>query len=146
MHTHSAVFERQLYHDDAVLEVLVVDDEEEVLRLLGLALHNYCFRVRLADSGKKDVELFRRYHSYIDVVLTDVLMPGMDGPEMLAELRTIAPEIPVVFMTGGLGHYSNQDLIEMSGCDVLTKPFNSLEKIARQLLSAAVTGRLLPID
>ncbi len=123
---------------NAELEVLVVDDQAEVLRVLDMGLRLHGFRVRLAASGDEAVETFRRRQSTIDVVLSDVKMPGMDGPQTLVKIRAIAPEIPVLFMTANSGEYSTEYLTAMSGCAVLTKPFQSLAPVARNLRAAVL--------
>lgn len=123
---------------NAELEALVVDDQAEVLRVLDIGLRPHGFRVRLASSGHEAVEIFRRHRSTVDVVLSDVQMPGLDGPQTLVEIRALAPAIPVLFMTADSGEYSTQDLLAMSGCDVLTKPFQSLAHVARHLRAAVL--------
>ncbi len=135
-----AVFAQRRSRDDAALEVLVVDDEEKVLLLLGMALPIYGFRVRFASSGEKAIETFRQHRTTIDVILMDILMPGMDGPEALVEIRAMAPEIPVLFMTADSGDYSTQDLTVTSGYGIVAKPFQSLEYVAGQLQSAALAA------
>ena len=122
---------------DAELIILVVDDEEEVLHFLGIGLPICGFGVWLASSGDEALEIFREHQSTIDVVLMDVGMPGMTGPEALIEIRALVPGTSVVFMTADSGKYSTEGLMEMSGCDVLEKPFKSLDHVAQRLREAA---------
>ena len=71
----------------ANLAILVVEDDDAVCRMLGLALRGFGFSVQLASSGMQAVDIFRR--EPIDVVLMDVQMPDMDGPETFAALKAI---------------------------------------------------------
>ena len=106
--------------------VLVVEDEESVRTLVGRMLERTGYRVLLAPNGAAAVSLVGTRLSEVDLLLTDVVMPGMRGPELAAELRTIRPELPVVFMSG----YAAQDDPDASlpeGAVVVTKPFSLAE-------------------
>jgi CheY-like chemotaxis protein len=117
--------------------ILVADDELVVRSLLGVALRQHGFAVLLAGGGREALDLFRRHGGGIAVVLLDVRMPGMDGPQALAALRELDPSIPVVFMSGDTGSYDVEDLEAMGAAAVIAKPFGSLEGLARTLRQAA---------
>ena len=80
--------------------VLVVDDEEIVLRTAKLALERHGYAVLLADSGPAAIELLRTQGDQVSIVLLDVGMPGMSGQEVLAELRKIREDIQVIVSSG----------------------------------------------
>jgi CheY-like chemotaxis protein len=122
------------------LEVLVVEDEPGVLRLLGMALRMYGFNVRLAGDGAEGVKVFRHHRDTIDVVLMDVQMPGMDGPNAFALMRDINPSVRVLFMSGNTGVYAVEDLLALGALRVLSKPFSSLETIPQALREAVTQG------
>jgi CheY-like chemotaxis protein len=111
-------------------EVLVVEDEVAVLQMLGVALRHYGFEARLARSGQQAVELYRRHHDSIALVLMDVQMPGLDGPHTLAELQRVNPAVCAVFMSGHTGDYSAEDLLALGAARVLPKPFGNLADLA----------------
>jgi len=123
------------------LGVLVVDDEETVRRLLGKGMLAHGFTVWLASNSLAAVELFRTHHDAIDVVLLDVRMPVRDGPETLAALRELDPDIRFCFMSGDTGKYTEENLIALGALAVFCKPFR-LNELARQLKWIAPT----PID
>src|SRR5689334_22546953 len=95
--------------------VLVVDDDPMVLRLLLAALPGYGFTVWPASSGPAALEVYRRQREDIAVVLLDVRMPGLDGPQTLAQLQCLNPAVACCFMTGFAGNYSDEDLRARGG-------------------------------
>lgn len=121
--------------------VLVVDDEESVRRLLGKGMLAHGFTVWLASNSLAAVELYRTHHDAIDVVLLDVRMPVRDGPETLAALRELDPDIRCCFMSGDTGKYTEEKLIALGALAVFCKPFR-LNELARRLMWIAPT----PID
>jgi PAS domain S-box-containing protein len=80
--------------------VLLVDDEASIRDATGKALELFGYQVMTASNGAEAVSLFVRHRDSIDVVLTDMSMPVMDGPAMIAALRTLAPDIRVVASSG----------------------------------------------
>jgi DNA-binding response OmpR family regulator len=123
--------------DDATTtpEVLVVEDEAAVGDMLELALGQFGFTVYLARSGSQALEVFGRHGDTIEVVLLDVQMPELDGPGTLAALRRVNPSVPVVFMSGNTGRYSEQELLELGAARIFHKPFrlDELAQFLRQL-------------
>lgn len=121
-------------------EILVVEDEEQVRRMLAMALGHYGFTVLLAGCGAEAVELYRQHHDGIAVVLLDVQMDGLDGPGTLAALQEINPEVRCCFMSGHTGQYTSEGLLAMGAAHVLPKPFSSLDQLARTLRDVAAGG------
>jgi CheY-like chemotaxis protein len=117
--------------------VLVVDDEHVVRVLVQLALERSAYAVWVAASGWEAVRLYRRYRERIAVVLLDVCMPGLDGPETLAELRAINPDLRACFMTAYAGAYEPAELLRHGAACVIAKPFR-LDDLTRTL------GGLIP--
>jgi DNA-binding NtrC family response regulator len=114
--------------------VLVVDDEASVRGLLDSVLQRAGFQVHLAADAEEALELFRRVD--LDVVLADVVMPGMDGVTLLAELLEIATDVPVVLMTGFGSIDAAVDAMRRGASDYITKPFKRqrvIEAIERAL-------------
>ncbi len=80
--------------------VLLVDDEEAIREATGKALEIFGYRVMTAGNGAEAVSVFVRNRDAIAVVLTDMSMPVMDGPAMIAALRTIKPDVRIVASSG----------------------------------------------
>lgn len=119
--------------------ILIVDDEPAIRQLLELGLQMHGFQVWLASSGAEAVQLYQLHGSAIAVVLLDVLMPGLDGPQTLHALEQIAPNVRCIFMSGNLGKYREQDLLGLGARGVVAKPFvlENLAERLRQLAGAA---------
>ncbi|HEX6164558.1 MAG TPA: PAS domain S-box protein [Vicinamibacterales bacterium] len=80
--------------------ILVVDDEEPVLRMTTLVLESFGYRVLPAISGAEAETLFRRHQKDIKVVFTDMTMPGMDGATLIQKVRAIDPHARVIAASG----------------------------------------------
>jgi CheY-like chemotaxis protein len=113
--------------------ILVVDDVVAIGMMLDLALSQDGFAVRLATTGNEAIELYRKHHDEIALVLMDVQMSGMDGPATLATLQQINPELKCCFMSGSTGKYTSQELLDMGAVQVMMKPFVSLSILTRFL-------------
>ncbi|MFN8486745.1 MAG: response regulator [Caldilineaceae bacterium] len=87
--------------------VLVVDDEADVREAAIEILHSAGYRTLSAANGAEGIEIFRQHQAEIGVVLLDVLMPGLNGPETLENLRTLNPHIKVIMTSG----YSEQAIL-----------------------------------
>lgn len=106
--------------------ILLVDDEPLVLLALSRLLRNRGFEVLTADDGIEALETLER--EKIDIVLSDVCMPRMDGPRLISAMREHRPPIlcPVVMLTG-YGDSSDQALRELGALAVVGKPIASGE-------------------
>jgi len=103
--------------------ILIVDDDAAVGKLLELGLGAAGFSTRYLNSGPKAIEHFRQHHEAISAVLLDVQMPGLDGPQTLAQLKQIDPEVRACFLSGDLGKYSAEELLEHGAARIIRKPF-----------------------
>jgi DNA-binding NtrC family response regulator len=108
--------------------VLIVDDEPYILQLLEAFLGRQGFRVWLASNGAEALELYRSHFSKIAVVVLDVCMTGLDGPQTLAAMQTVNPQVRFCFMSGDPGAYPESELLDRGSPCVLKKPFR-LEEI-----------------
>jgi two-component system cell cycle sensor histidine kinase/response regulator CckA len=105
--------------------VLLVEDEPMVRSVAERALTRHGYKVIVADNGEDALEILERGEE-IDLLLSDVVMPGMDGPTMVREARKDRPEIKVLFMSG----YAEEQLrnsINVDNCSFLPKPFSVQE-------------------
>lgn len=123
--------------------VLVVDDLALVREVLRASLRCHGFQVRLAGDGREAIDLYRRDHNTIALVLLDVQMPGLDGPGVLTALRTIEPDVRAFFMTGDAGRYGEDDLLATGARRVFAKPLDIAAVVAelRQSLRAVAEER-----
>jgi CheY-like chemotaxis protein len=118
--------------------ILVVDDDATVRTMLDLGLRHHGFAVWLAAGGQDSLAVFERNARLIDVVLLDVRMPGMDGPQTLAALRQINAGVACFFISGEMGGYSPEALLSMGAAGLFLKPFSLSDVVEtlRRVLSA----------
>lgn len=103
--------------------VLVVDDEPVVRRFAARVLVGEGFVVQEASDGVEALELIRAGIADLDVVLSDIVMPRMNGVELVQALSAFRPGLPVLLMSG-YGSAQLADLGIASPCAVLGKPFS----------------------
>ncbi|MDP9240346.1 MAG: response regulator transcription factor [Actinomycetota bacterium] len=115
--------------DRAEARLLVVDDEPNIVELLAASLRYAGFEVTTAASGEQAVELARR--SAPDLVVLDVMMPGLDGFGVVRRLRGDGIRIPVLFLTARDATEDKVSGLTLGGDDYVTKPFSLEEVIAR---------------
>jgi CheY-like chemotaxis protein len=118
--------------------ILPAEDEPALRALLERALRQDGFRVWAAGDGVEALALFQQHRSEIGLVLLDVQMPRLDGPQTLLALQQLAPGLRCCFMTGDLGTYSDAELRRLGADRIFRKPFalDMLTRYARQFLEA----------
>jgi CheY-like chemotaxis protein len=105
--------------------ILVVDDEEAVLEITKETLEAFGYEVLAAASGEEAIAHYRSERKRIAIVLTDMMMPGMGGAELIGKLRLIDPEALIVAVTG-LANKSNLSGGEGVGVTrLLLKPYTA---------------------
>jgi EAL domain-containing protein (putative c-di-GMP-specific phosphodiesterase class I) len=122
-----------------VRRVLIIDDEPAVLRVLGLLLERRGFSVASASSAREGLALLAK--KGFDVVLSDILMPGLSGLDFLKELRQHDLDVPVILMTAGATLDSALDAIEYGAQQYLLKPVEP-ETLVLSVGRAAALGEL----
>jgi len=80
--------------------ILVVDDEPGTRRLIGTILRQGGYTVLEAEDSESAASIHQRHQGQIDLLLTDVTLPGPSGCELAAALREAEPELPVLYMSG----------------------------------------------
>ena len=104
--------------------ILVVDDEPAVLELVRIILSRQGYEVLVAENGRKALETCGQHPGVIDLLLTDVMMPGMSGFALVRGVRSLNPNLPVLYMTGGtLAGLVDDELDPKS--NLVRKPFSS---------------------
>lgn len=109
--------------------ILVVEDETDVREVACEFLTTAGYRVLTAENGWEALETLERLGDCIEVVLTDVVMPRMRGPELARRLKTIRPDVKIIYMTGYLERNEEESAI-LAEAPILQKPF-SRESIVR---------------
>ncbi|GAB4392748.1 MAG: response regulator [Gammaproteobacteria bacterium] len=108
--------------------ILVVDDDQEILDMLGTLLKQYGFKVSLASDGEQMYQLLEQ--SKPDLFVLDVMLPGDDGFELCRQLRQRC-DTPIIMLTA-IGESTDRIVgLEMGADDYIAKPFNPRELIAR---------------
>lgn len=113
---------------DKVKRVLIVDDDEMMRDFIKEVLREYNCKIFEAENGKEGLQQFRKNHP--DIVITDIIMPEMEGISFIRELRADNKNIPIIAMTGNI-HGRMEEYLDISsklGADnILRKPLNPAE-------------------
>jgi DNA-binding NtrC family response regulator len=116
--------------------VLLVDDTQHLQEIIEENLRDLGYNVLVASKGEEALRILAEHPGPIRLLLTDIIMPGIYGPELARRIATTHPEIRVIFMSGSGPHAMSDPGVLEAGGAVLEKPF-SLEQ-----LSKAVRDRL----
>jgi DNA-binding NtrC family response regulator len=112
--------------------ILVVDDEPEIRKLVGANVTAKGYNVLTADSGEHAMTLIKNQTTPIDLLLTDVVAPGMSGPMLADKLQEQQPDLKVLYMSG----YDNTNVVQKyvveKGHALLHKPFTG-EELGRKV-------------
>src|SRR5262245_12062007 len=112
--------------------ILVVDDEPEIRKLVSAMVTSKGYNVLTADSGDHALTLVKNLKTPIDLLLTDVVAPGMSGPMLADKLVEQQPDLRILFMSG----YDNTNVVQRyvveKGHALLHKPF-TVEELARKV-------------
>jgi len=114
------------------ITILIVEDETSLRRLLCLCLEKRNHTVLAAKDGLEALEVFRERAADIDLVVTDLVMPRMDGLELRNRVLALRPDVKFLFMSGYAEHILEQHPSE--GCLFLEKPFLP-EELAKKVAS-----------
>ena len=117
--------------------VLLVEDEVSVQTVIGRLLRKLGYTVLIAGDGFEGVSIYEEQGEEIDLVITDIVMPGMNGIEMAKELRERSPELKVLFISGYVGSETGQ-LKDPPPQPFLPKPFSveELSETVREILDS----------
>jgi two-component system, cell cycle sensor histidine kinase and response regulator CckA len=120
--------------------IMLVEDDDPVRIFGARALRNKGYKVIEAKCGEAALDLIRNAVEEIDLLITDVVMPHLDGPGLVREVREIRPELKVIFISGYTEDAFRQRLDNDSAIDFLPKPF-SLKQLAAKVRDV-IGGRL----
>lgn len=108
--------------------ILVVEDEDSFSEALAYLLGREGFEVGVADTGPKAIEEFDRHGA--DLVLLDLMLPGLSGTEVCRQLRTRS-NVPIIMLTAKDSEVDKVVGLELGADDYVTKPYSSRELVAR---------------
>ena len=120
-------------------QILVVDDEANIRRVLAAQLSREGYEVHTAEDGECALAMLRDHH--IDLVITDLRMPGIDGMQLLREALELEPARPVVILTAHGTVDNAVEALKTGAFDYITKPFDQTE--LRAIVSKALRTRNL---
>ncbi len=105
--------------------ILIADDQETIRQMLKSLFEQYTYTVSVAANGKEALNLFRS--QTFDLVITDIIMPDMEGIETIRELKKLDPKIKIIAMSGG-GTVRAMEYLRMAGMlgalRTIEKPFD----------------------
>jgi len=127
---------------DSKKTILVVDDEPEIRKLVSAMVTKFGYTVLTADSGEHAVTLYKHHNEPIEMLITDVVAPGMSGPMLADKLCAIQPDLKVLYISGYDNTHVVQKYVVERGHALLAKPFSVdvlQSKIAELLNRPAAT-------
>jgi len=121
--------------------VLLVEDDETVLALCATVLQNHGYTVLEAECADEAIEISRGFREPIHLLVSDVVMPGTNGPALALEIRDARPNIRTLFMSGYTEETMQQYGFGNHSAGFIQKPFSAsaLAKKVRQVLDAGLT-------
>jgi signal transduction histidine kinase/CheY-like chemotaxis protein len=123
--------------------VLVVEDRDEVRRLTGKMLELQGYTVLSAGSADEAISVVAGDRRHIDLLLTDVIMPGANGRELFVHLSASRPGLKVLYMSGYAGDTIARHGVLEAGVSLLSKPF-TLATLSRKVREVLDSGRVRP--
>jgi two-component system cell cycle sensor histidine kinase/response regulator CckA len=119
--------------------LLIVENEGAIRNLLQMALRKSGYTVLVAESGREALEIVRAHAGAIHLLITDVVMPDMSGPELVGQLVTIRPETQTLFMSGYMDQALGEHGILPTNVNFIQKPFSPkvIAQKVRDILDAA---------
>lgn len=107
--------------DNKNKHILIVDDEQDLCWILGEILEEEGYKVSSANSGEETIDRVKKGN--VDLIILDVMLPGMDGLEALRRIKKLHAKLPVIMITG----YGSMDIatkaMKLGAMDYITKPF-----------------------
>ena len=122
--------------------ILCVDDDEQSLSIRKIMLETRGYRVFACNSSEMALEAFRR--GGVDLVLTDLIMPGVDGSRLIEKIKSLSPQTPAVLISGRTKIYEHETLADVFLSKGMYEPADLLERI--RLLLVRKRGPKRPVE
>jgi two-component system response regulator CpxR len=107
--------------------ILCVDDNEQSLSIRKVMLETRGYRVVACNSGKEALEQFKK--GGVDLVLTDLVMPGVDGSELIDAIKTLSPQTPAILLSGKVRIYDRDTRADVFLPKGMYTPVDLLERV-----------------
>jgi CheY-like chemotaxis protein len=123
--------------------ILVVDDEPEIRKLVSAMVTQFGYTSLTADSGEHALKQYKNHNAPIELLITDVVAPGMSGPMLADKLSAIQPDLKVLYISGYDNTHVVQKYVVEKGHALLPKPFTVDELKAKmgELVKPAAVGK-----
>ena len=109
-------------------KILIVDDDTNISELISLYLNKECFETRCEENGEDALKAFSEFHP--DLILLDLMLPGMDGYQVCREIRRHS-QTPIIMLSAKCEVFDKVLGLELGADDYIIKPFDSKELVAR---------------
>lgn len=109
-------------------KILIVDDDENIAELISLYLIKECFDTEIVSDGTAALKVAKEYQP--DLILLDIMLPGIDGYEVCTEIRKTS-QVPIIMLTAKGEIFDTVLGLKLGADDYITKPFDSFELVAR---------------
>ena len=122
--------------------ILLVDDEAVIAEITKEILEMLGYRTLLAGSGQEAISVFTEKHAAINLVILDMVMPGMSGAKVFEALRSLKPDIKIIVYSGYFINDEIQSLLDRGGCEFIQKPFSieALSEKIREMMDPSLKG------
>jgi DNA-binding NtrC family response regulator len=120
------------------MRILIVDDDKDQVKALSLSLRSNGYETATAESADRALTILERQREWVDLVIADFAMPGMNGLQLLRKIKKKYPSLPVVIMSAKGTDGLAQNTVQSGGEMFLNKPFlieellQGIHKIAGQ--------------
>lgn len=131
----------QSNHTERSMRILLIEDEKKVAEFVARGLRAECFAVDIANDGQGGLDMATAFD--YDLIILDLMLPGLDGTEVLKRVRRQKSQLPILILTARDGTTSKVENFEAGADDYLTKPFAFAELLVRvkALLRRGATDR-----
>ena len=109
-------------------KILIVDDDENIAELISLYLAKECFDTKIVGDGESALEMIKTYQP--NIMLLDIMLPGIDGYEVLREVRK-SSNLPIIMLSAKGETFDKVLGLELGADDYIVKPFDAKEVVAR---------------
>jgi CheY-like chemotaxis protein len=125
--------------------ILLVEDNAAVRRAVQRTLEGAGYHVLVGRDGQEGIDHLHAFRGHIDLVLTDVVMPNVSGPELADHVDRVRPSTPILFMSGYTAEHPMAERIARAGVGFIAKPFEIADLLARvRRAMGGVTGADVP--
>ena len=124
-----------------VVRIAVVDDERMILSVFSSLMKRSSYHVHFFQDALTALQKISQIRGHFHLVITDIVMPGMDGIEFAKKIRQVEPEMPIILMTGGASDEAREQALSMGRVVFLEKPF-PLESTLNEFIPKFLKGEI----